>query len=170
MEKVLEEKGVAAGNITRELLRQEIKALLLEVGLRRTRSTEPTPASSGPTHTYYSWGGKFHRLPKEFEFPSIDPLGAWIFWWFGDARRGYPPYKAISSDDLDTPKKKATLAEWSIMMRHISNAVEAQTGMSLPPIRDEPHAIELFNIGYHKLQLKPSKRKRRTNQLKLTRC
>ncbi|EGZ27318.1 hypothetical protein PHYSODRAFT_382182, partial [Phytophthora sojae] len=54
------------------------------------------------------------------------------------------------------------------MMRHISNAVEAQTGMSLPPIHDEPHAIELFNIGYHKVQLKPSKRKRRTNQLNLT--
>ncbi|ETM46720.1 hypothetical protein L914_08435 [Phytophthora nicotianae] len=36
MERVLEKKGVAAGNITREMLRVEIRSLLNEVGLQRS--------------------------------------------------------------------------------------------------------------------------------------
>ncbi|KAG3063727.1 hypothetical protein PI124_g22632 [Phytophthora idaei] len=107
-------------------------------------------------------------LPKNFESPSIDPLGAWMLWWFGDQRRGYPPYNGISSGDLDTTKKKATLSEWSIMMRHIVNGIEDKLHVPMPSIRDESHAIDLFKTGYEMLKLKPSKRKRRVDQLKLT--
>ncbi|OWZ10148.1 hypothetical protein PHMEG_00017045, partial [Phytophthora megakarya] len=92
----------------------------------------------------------------------------WQLWWFGDDRRDYPPYRSISSTDLDTPKTKATLSEWSILMRHIINCIEAEMGSPLPPIRDLAHAIELFNMGFKTLNLKPSKRKRRTTQIKLT--
>ncbi|KAF1780996.1 hypothetical protein GQ600_15849 [Phytophthora cactorum] len=38
----------------------------------------------------------------------------------------------------------------------------------MPSIRDESHAIDLFKTGYEMLKLKPSKRKRRVDQLKLT--
>ncbi|OWZ03854.1 hypothetical protein PHMEG_00024346, partial [Phytophthora megakarya] len=46
MEKVLEEKGVAAGNITRELLRLEIRSMLQDVGLQRAQSIAPAPEDS----------------------------------------------------------------------------------------------------------------------------
>jgi hypothetical protein len=160
---------VAAGNITRELLREEIKALLQEVGLQRTQvadTLQSTQPSSSPR--FFTWGGKFHKVPREFDFPSIDPLGAWRLWWFGDARRDYPPFKGITSDDLDTPRKKATMSEWSIMMRHIVDGIEAKTGAPLQTKRDEVHAIDLFKVGYATLRLKPSKRKRRESQIKLT--
>ncbi|EGZ12578.1 hypothetical protein PHYSODRAFT_375211, partial [Phytophthora sojae] len=55
--------------------------------------------------------GKFHVLPREFSCPSLDPLGAWMLWWFGNPKLNYPPYKGIPSDDLDTSQKKATLSE-----------------------------------------------------------
>ncbi|EGZ18932.1 hypothetical protein PHYSODRAFT_503825 [Phytophthora sojae] len=54
------------------------------------------------------------------------------------------------------------------MMRHIMNGIEAKLDAPMPEIRDKKHAIELFNIGYGTLRLKPSKRKRRAEQLKLT--
>ncbi|KAG3132663.1 hypothetical protein C6341_g22814 [Phytophthora cactorum] len=91
-----------------------------------------------------------------------------MLWWFDDQRRGYPPYNGISSDDLDTTKKEATLSEWSIMMRHIVNGIEDKLHVPMPSIRDESHAIDLFKTGYEMLKLKPSKRKRRIDQLKLT--
>ncbi|OWZ08853.1 LOW QUALITY PROTEIN: hypothetical protein PHMEG_00018539 [Phytophthora megakarya] len=168
MENVLERKGVAAGNITQELLRSEKESLLKDIGLHRSNETEPAAISSSPARTYYTWGGKFHRLPKQFEFPSIDPLSVWRLWRFGDTSRDYPPFKGILSDDLDTPKKKATLSEWSMMMRHIINAIEEQTHQTLPEIRDEAHAVELFNCGYSMLKFRPSKRERRSTQIKLT--
>ncbi|OWY90750.1 hypothetical protein PHMEG_00040979 [Phytophthora megakarya] len=44
---------------------------------------------------------------------------------------------------------------------------ETKTNAPIPDIRDESHAIDLFNMGYQTLRLKPSKRKRRANQIKL---
>ncbi|KUF79168.1 hypothetical protein AM588_10000108 [Phytophthora nicotianae] len=54
------------------------------------------------------------------------------------------------------------------MMRHIINGIEKDLRKPMPAIRDEVHAIELFKIGYNTLELKPSKRKRRNAQIKLT--
>ncbi|ETO68238.1 hypothetical protein F444_14913 [Phytophthora nicotianae P1976] len=107
-------------------------------------------------------------VAADFAFPSIDPLGAWMLWGFGNPKLNYLPFKSIPSDDLDTPQKKATLSEWSVMMRHIINGIEKDLGKPMPAIRDEAHAIELFKIGYNTLELKPSKRKRRNAQIKLT--
>ncbi|KAG6941530.1 hypothetical protein JG688_00018620 [Phytophthora aleatoria] len=61
MEQVLERKGVVAGNITRQMLRDEIQSLLAEVGLRSTTTTDPETASlpSGPPRHYHIWGGSF---------------------------------------------------------------------------------------------------------------
>ncbi|KUG01951.1 hypothetical protein AM587_10001959 [Phytophthora nicotianae] len=168
MEAILEKKGVAAGNITRDLLHEEIRALLEEVGLQKEKPAALSTLSTAQTRYYHTWGGKFHVLPKDFAFPSIDPLGAWILWWFGNPELNYPPYKGIPSDDLDTPQKKVTLSEWSVMMRHIINGIEKDLRKPMPAIRDEVHAIELFKIGYNTLELKPSKRKRRNAQIKLT--
>ncbi|OWZ04222.1 hypothetical protein PHMEG_00023910 [Phytophthora megakarya] len=89
------------------------------------------------------------NLPKDFEFLSIDP-------------------QAILSDDLATPKKKETLSEWPIRMKHIINAIEEQTHETLPEIRNEDHVTDLFNVGYKELKLKPNKRKRRITRIQHT--
>ncbi|KAJ8561879.1 hypothetical protein ON010_g7799 [Phytophthora cinnamomi] len=67
-----------------------------------------------------------------------------------------------------TLERKATLSEWSMLMRHIINDIEAKLNPSKPSIRDELHAMTLFNMGFEVLKLTPSKRKRRTTQIKLT--
>ncbi|ETL40315.1 hypothetical protein L916_08476 [Phytophthora nicotianae] len=144
MERVLEKKGVAAGNITREMLREEIHSFLNEVGLQRSMASPTLQTRPAPSRQYHLWGGKFHVLPREFSFPSIDPLGAWMLWWFGNPNLNYPAYKGISSDDLDTPQKKAMSSAWSIMMRHIINGIEDRIGSPMPEVNDEKHAIDLF--------------------------
>lgn len=68
MEEVLERKGVAAGNITRDLLRDEIRALLQDVGLQRSKPGDSAQVAPKPTRVCYSWGGKFHNLPKTLNF------------------------------------------------------------------------------------------------------
>ncbi|OWZ15907.1 hypothetical protein PHMEG_00010378 [Phytophthora megakarya] len=44
--------------------------------------------------------------------------------------------------------KKATLLEWSMLMRHIICGIEEKTGLPMPAIYDEAQAVELFNTGY----------------------
>lgn len=53
-------------------------------------------------------------------------------------------------------------------MRHIINGIEAEVDAPMPTIRDQAHSIEVFNMGSNTLKLKPSKRKRRSTQIKLT--
>ncbi|KAK1934325.1 Periodic tryptophan protein 2 [Phytophthora citrophthora] len=65
-------------------------------------------------------------------------------------------------------KKRATLSDWTMMMRHISNGIKATLGAPTPNPQDEAHAIVLFKIGYEKLTLKPSQRTRRAERIKLT--
>ncbi|GMF35625.1 unnamed protein product [Phytophthora lilii] len=64
--------------ISRELLREEIRALLDEDGLHREVKTDNATPPPNPVPLHHSWGGKFHVLPQDFNFPSINPLGAWL--------------------------------------------------------------------------------------------
>ncbi|OWZ17623.1 hypothetical protein PHMEG_0008407 [Phytophthora megakarya] len=140
MECVLEKKGVAAGNITRALLREEMISLLVEVRLHHQTPHQTTPAQNAPRSNY--------TVHEE--------------------RLGYPPYKGILPDDLDAHKKIATLSGWTTRMRHISNGIEATVGAPMPTPQDEPYVFELFKTGYEKLGLKPSQELRRAEQIKLT--
>jgi hypothetical protein len=106
MEAVLEKKRIVAGNITRALLREEMHALLDEAGLRSSVPTNvPEPAQQSTCH-YHLWGGKFHVLPQDFQFPSIDPLGAWLLWWFGNQQLKYPPTAEFRLTILIRHKRK----------------------------------------------------------------
>ncbi|KAG2768786.1 hypothetical protein JG687_00015097 [Phytophthora cactorum] len=91
---LIEEKGVAAGNITKQMLETTIESLLERVGLAHTEyPTATTTVSSMNGENVYYYEGKFHLLPQTFEFPRTGPFGAWMLWWFGDKSRGYPPLK-----------------------------------------------------------------------------
>ncbi|KAK1941569.1 hypothetical protein P3T76_007435 [Phytophthora citrophthora] len=68
------------------LLREEMNSLLDEVRLHHQIPHQTTPAQNA-LRSYYAWGGKFHLLPQDFDFPSVDPLGAWVMWWFGNKCR-----------------------------------------------------------------------------------
>ncbi|KAG2977934.1 hypothetical protein PC123_g26046 [Phytophthora cactorum] len=74
---LLDEKYVAAGNITRNVLEQTIRQLLEEAGVGTTASAkEHSEHQQESSRNVDFWGGKFHFLPANFEFPSTDPLTA----------------------------------------------------------------------------------------------
>ncbi|KAG2875562.1 hypothetical protein PC114_g24647 [Phytophthora cactorum] len=74
---LLNEKYVAAGNITRNVLEQTIRQLLEEAGVGTTASAkEHSEHQQESSRNVDFWGGKFHFLPANFEFPSTDPLTA----------------------------------------------------------------------------------------------
>lgn len=168
MSKVLEEKGVAAGNITKQILEDMIKGLLETVGLARgnTTSTRAANASDGGDLVHF-YGGKFHMLPQSFEFPQIGAFGAWKMWWFGDKAQGYPPLKRIRSLDLPNDGLKKKFSDWSVLMQHITSAIET-AGVDIPVEMTEEKAAELFYVGMAHLPLAPTSRKRRIAELSLS--
>ncbi|OWY97532.1 hypothetical protein PHMEG_00031918 [Phytophthora megakarya] len=167
--KLLDEKGVAAGNITKDVLECTIRKLLSEAGLSGNANVPCEQASDvNPQRRLFYWNNKYHYLPEDFEFPSTDPLTAWKLWWFGNAALGYPPLKSISTIDLSTKKKASTFSEWSIFMKYLINAIVKETGQPLPKKMSEKKAHELFEVGIAHLSILPGVRERRVSQLKIT--
>ncbi|KAF4143083.1 hypothetical protein GN958_ATG07725, partial [Phytophthora infestans] len=76
---LIEQKGVTAGNITKDLLESTINALLKRVGIAQPSSSSPHPTmETGDSKTAYFYNGKFHLLPESFEFPlcaSVSQIG-----------------------------------------------------------------------------------------------
>jgi hypothetical protein len=158
---LLDEKGVASGNITKELLRDTIKSLILDV---RADASMPFSKQLLPqaSQSYHLWGGKFHILPEDFEFPSTDTLTAWKLWLFGNKTAGHPPYKNISSHDLSTRLKQQTYSNWSTMMKYITLHAEAQTGKKIPSDLTEVDAADLYKIAITTLPIKQRQSHHRT--------
>ncbi|KAF1785226.1 hypothetical protein GQ600_11666 [Phytophthora cactorum] len=165
----LDEKGVAAGNITRNVLEQTIRQLLEEAGVGTTASAkEHSEHQQESSRNVHFWGDKFHFLPANFEFPSADPLTAWMLWWFGNSTLGYPPLHRVTSRDPSSRHKASTLSEWATFVRHVTTEIESETGSTMPKIRTEAEAEKLFAIGMNRLKLLPTIRARRGSQLKVS--
>jgi len=165
---MIEEKGVAAGNITKELLEATIEKLLGRAVVADAQPSEPQASrESEQTSRVHFYNGKFHLLPQTFEFPRTGPFGAWMLWWFGDKHRGYPPLKKVRSHDLPNHTMHKIYSDWSVVIRHISSAIEL-AGLAIPANMTEQQARNMFQIGMEGLTLSPSTRKRRLAELSIS--
>ncbi|KAJ8576010.1 hypothetical protein ON010_g3202 [Phytophthora cinnamomi] len=165
--KLLEEKGIYRTGITQQQLEDTMRRVLAD---RESRSDAVCPHGTPPTTTIHFWpcDGKLHALPESFEFPSTDVRHAWHQWWFRNEAEGQPPYKSVSTHDLATRKKRQTYSDWRMIMKHISAAIERETGALPPSSMTEQQAAMLCVTGVNSLPLSPSTSSRRTTQLKVT--
>jgi hypothetical protein len=163
---LLEEKGVAAGNITVQLLEDTMKKLFMTVGLSNAQHSQTGGNNEGRRRMVHCYDGRLHLVPKSFKFPEVGVFGAWKLWWFGDESKGYPPLRRIRSHDLPNNLQK-TFSDWSVMMKHIITTITS-SGVTIPDEVTEEHAVELFGIGMRNLRLAPSSRKRRFEELSLS--
>ncbi|KAF0733691.1 hypothetical protein AaE_009179 [Aphanomyces astaci] len=173
---IVNENGVCAGNITRTVLESSITNALSLVSQSFGQFIVPTTTHNVlPTVSEYKvfhWGGKFHKLPDDFTFPSVDTATAWNLWWCGYSSQNSIPYRRIDTQDLTTRAHKNMFYEWKFIMEKLSEFYTLATGLALPPHPTEIDAIDafaaesgLFNVISGEIT---SKRLRRDCQLKVT--
>ncbi|KAH9106378.1 hypothetical protein LEN26_008773 [Aphanomyces euteiches] len=151
---LIEEKGVAAGNITHTLLKSTIADIIRETTNLSARDE----------------GERFRRLPIDFVFPSVGPTTAWELWWRGNVNLNYPPFRHIDPEDLKLRAQRSQLVEWKLIMRHFEQiCVESGLSLTKTPSDDELLASSRVISAY--LQTicasKSNSRQRRVSQLKL---
>ena len=144
IEKILEERAIGAGTVTRDGLSDLLKNILKDSGLNRlienmnsnapiqesdSRGLEKNSNLNLPTNgVNYRWSnGLFYRLPEDFELSSVNnTLTAWQLWCCGNPSKGHPPYKSCESKDISKKNVKKRFTEYSYVMKHIqSKAQEA---------------------------------------------
>ncbi|POM62610.1 LOW QUALITY PROTEIN: hypothetical protein PHPALM_28209 [Phytophthora palmivora] len=165
---LIEEKGIAAGNITKQMLESTFENLLERAGIVQANRIVPSQtAISEDSETVHFYKGKFHLLPESFEFPRTGPFGAWVIWWFGDKACGYPPLRKIRPHDLPKASMGKQFSDWSRIIHHLRNAIES-TGEEIADNMTDRKATELFQIAVNNLELPSSERKRRLTELSVT--
>jgi hypothetical protein len=170
MSDLIEKKGVRAGNITHELLKETISDL---IQLHLTPQNEIQKGShSKPDSAYemYCWGGAFHVVPEDFRFPSVDALTAWKLWWLGNASMKYPPFSLIQSRSLSTRENRKTLSDWRIMMGYIVEIVQEKINRKIEKKPSEDQVQRYWDIARAHMPLKeraPHQRNRRSAELKI---
>ncbi|ETV63859.1 hypothetical protein H257_19197 [Aphanomyces astaci] len=132
IEKILEDKGVTAGNITQSLLEKFLKdaeASVVSLTSASNSTTVEVTDESIPTRPVL--GGRWHNLPEGFEMPSADVATAWHVWWCGSPVRGLPPLYKLSSRDM-SKKQAKILCEWSFAIDELQkvyfSAAERELG------------------------------------------
>ena len=65
---LLEDKGVAAGNINKNDLLQKLKGFVQKMRAAMTQQEKEQQTEKFPIQTFL-WEGSFHRLPEVFHLP-----------------------------------------------------------------------------------------------------
>ncbi|KAH9133211.1 hypothetical protein AeRB84_020668 [Aphanomyces euteiches] len=172
---IIEENGFAAGQITREFLSSTISAAIASVagssGISTSTSTSGNEANSIVKYDVFMWGGRLHKLPEDFVFPSVDLATGWKLWFCGNPAQKLLPFQSISTLDLATRKQRNVFYEWKFIMSRLSKFYESQTGHKPLPNPTELQLIESFDVAQRLLapmeEVTPKKRQRRTAQLKV---
>lgn len=117
--KIVDEKGLMAGNITRDVLESTIaKAMSNLIAFNSNHGQDLSSSSESCREMIfqvYTWGGGIHKLKEDFEFPSVDIATAWKLWWRGNPTTKTPPFKDISTLDLATKRKKQSSTTGNIL-------------------------------------------------------
>jgi len=98
----LQENGIAAGNVTKELLESMMRNLVETVTATHRPSVAPTTTTLPEFYPFLWSDDHFHRLPEDFEFPDLNVLQGWLLWFEGNREKGLPPFRLLST--IDVPK------------------------------------------------------------------
>ena len=125
----LREEGVAAGNVTRELLRETISASMREVLQAQREQQHTQNVTESASCTQYQWAdGKLHLLPEDYNFPNVSVSIGWHLWWEGNSEQNVPPYYLLASSDIPKGQRKR-FSDIRCYMRFLINILE-QGGMT----------------------------------------
>ena len=166
---VLKENGVAAGNITVELMQNMITQLLETDRRERAIERERTKATQAPTTAVHLWrDGLFHRLPEDYTFPKVTVHQCWVLWWRGNAEKQIPPYRSLSCFDI--PGSNKVFSEIRCMMKEIESILKEKFCIDKEQLKecDTNDLIASYRRTLEHLPRNPKKKRVRVEEWKLS--
>ena len=170
---VLEDRAIGAGTVTFDGLRNMLRSVVGECnGPPRATDTNQTESqnaiNTGPG-IWHHYGGRFHRVPQNFELPNGSAEQLWIHWCCGNATLQFAPLKNLAPMDLDDRNLRKRLSDARFLMMKIeSKAQELELNLNNINAGD---AAAVFDQCKEVLNIPNSTsqgRDRRTGQLKWT--
>ncbi|KAE8902325.1 hypothetical protein PF003_g14132 [Phytophthora fragariae] len=130
----LEKRAIGAGTVTYDGLHDAIRRCLQETGVadlveKLTTTSAPDTNSteeereSQPCHY---WGGKFRRVPTEFDIPDCSVRHVWLLWLCGNKAKQVPPLRLLDGHDMPSRKLQKRLSQLRYVMRKIESCATSK--------------------------------------------
>ncbi|ETP24222.1 hypothetical protein F441_02737 [Phytophthora nicotianae CJ01A1] len=173
----LEKRAIGAGTVTFEGLDLALKRCLDTVGvmdLVNKLNTTPVQTTcqlvegETPVIPSFFWGGRFRRVPQEFQLPDCSVATLWVMWQCGNATKKIPPLRMLDGLDMPNRNMQKRLSD----IRYLMSSVEAEArriGMWRARQNVE-EAVKTFSVRASVVtvpHLTAKNRKRRQGQLSL---
>ena len=181
---LLEERAVGANTVTRNGLREMLRDLLQPLQTRLDTLAEGGTALASntsseqetPVHWQaFFWGGRFRRVPQDFELPKGGMRTTFQQWCLGNPAKGHPPLQQLQAidmgDDSDRAQKnkRRRLADLHALMGKLKNhLIQANHWIELPSLEQ---VNTMFDEAVAALDIPPETpkgRKRRLDQISWT--
>jgi len=196
VDEILEQKAVGAGTVTFQGLENMIRHVMRDAGLADAVNALKQPAvtsSSSSTvavtpitppnnvegmYPVYWYDGKVHLFPQTFRLPKGTALHAWQLFMCGDATKGYPPLRKLTSADVGSDKnQRKRFSDYKFLMEKIEAKARQESRWNPQPSLTQ--ANEMFEVGETAIfpseplgisssATSPVTRKRRRGQMKWT--
>ena len=175
VKQIFKDSGTQSAYITKEYLLETISNAVTTI-VSTQNATQPVAALQDHAQSNFAfpvhhWGGLLHKIPENFEFPSVNIYTAWQLWWRGNLAKSTIPYKNIKSVDLATRKQRNVLYDWTYIMTKMYEYYRQKSGRNLRPNPSELEVSEAFSHAELALdsirQKTGKKRARRDCQLKI---
>lgn len=109
-----------------ENLRRDIEGLTdaISNGINReasdplASSTSIVTGSNEESNSYlmFCWGGRYRKVPEDFEFPKGSVKMLWDLWWGGMPLSRIRPFRHLEGIDLKTKKERNRLSKFARIM------------------------------------------------------
>ena len=125
MSELVEEHGLAAGNVSEHSLRKIIEEFSEKT--KQNVRDQLLDKESAHFQINYEWGeSEFRVVPENFTLPSVDLHDALPLWWEGNTTQKLLPYRAIPFDHCKLTKTRKELSEWQVLMKELLRLVKEE--------------------------------------------
>ncbi len=158
----MEAKAVGVGTVTFQGLEKSIHGVLTNMGVPRmvdafnaqnnagstssSNSSSSSPSIAADGHQIYTYEGRLHRVPADFELPRGTTLLAWQLYVCGDDAKRYPPLRRLQPSDIGSNKnKRKRFSDYNFIMKMVMEKVKADHKWVDNPSLTQ--ANEMFTVG-----------------------
>jgi hypothetical protein len=172
--KLLEDKAIGAGSVTREglkeILRDEFsKYMAADIWQRKNEVNATEVSQQTQQLQLFTWGGRINRLPEDYNLPSGTVQSAFLIWMTPDSSKGICALRYCSAIDFSTKEKKRRFGDLSKLMKMIEEYAKLKD--IWPDNPDIAHVNHMTNTWWENINISsctPQGRTRRLGQMKWT--
>ncbi|KUG01323.1 hypothetical protein AM587_10002337 [Phytophthora nicotianae] len=174
----LEKRAIGAGVVTYDGLQPALIQCLQSTGLtnlaeKLSNGTESTVTVEDdnqlPSIPSLCWGGRFRRVPPDFQLPDCSVAALWVSWMCGNASKKLPPLRMLDGRDMPSRNLQKRLSDARYLMTSIESEAKPTGLWQANPTHED--AVKIFT-SCASISTIPDRtaqrRKRRSGQLSWT--